>query len=94
MKSPSSRHYGASTYRRAGQALGTNGEIELLVPRFAVRGEAAVTHRVVAGDRLDLLAARYYGDPLQSWRIADANPTLDPLSLIEPGRVLNIPRAD
>jgi nucleoid-associated protein YgaU len=90
MTSRSSRHYGAPTYERSSQGV----EIELLEPRFAVRGGAAVMHRVVAGDRIDLLAARYYGDPLQSWRIADANPTLDPHALIVPGRVLVIPRTD
>lgn len=30
-------------------------------------------HTVVAGDRLDNLAARYLGDPELWWRIADAN---------------------
>ncbi len=32
---------------------------------------------VQAGDRLDLIANRAYGDPRQFWRIADANPTHD-----------------
>jgi hypothetical protein len=35
-------------------------------------------HRVADDDRLDLVAARYLGDPLASWRIADANSALDP----------------
>lgn len=41
-------------------------------------------HSVVQGDRLDLLAARYLGDPQLWWRIADANPAsdLDPDELI------------
>ena len=34
---------------------------------------------VVAGDRLDNLAARYLGDAQQSWRLADANRALDRL---------------
>lgn len=54
-----------------------------------------VEHLVVPGDRLDLLAERYYGDPLLAWRIADANVALDPAELVAtPGRVLRIPRPD
>jgi hypothetical protein len=33
----------------------------------------AVTHTVLAGDRLDLLAFKYYGDSTRWWQIADAN---------------------
>ena len=35
-------------------------------------------HRVTAGDRLDLIAARYLGEPTATWQIADANAALDP----------------
>jgi hypothetical protein len=48
-----------------------------LVPlpeRLATLGE----HEVVEGDRLDLVAARWYGDPELWWRIADANPAAHP----------------
>ena len=48
-------------------------------------------HVVVDGDRLDLLAARYLGDPEQFWRIADANRALRPDELTEKvGRRLRI----
>jgi nucleoid-associated protein YgaU len=59
-------------------------------------GETTVTeHLVVAGDRLDLLAQRYFGDPLLSWRIADANRAGDPSRLVEqPVRVLRITAPD
>lgn len=41
------------------------------------------THTVAAGDRLDQLAFVYYGQPLQYWRICDANPEfLSPLALL------------
>ncbi|MEU4217120.1 hypothetical protein [Actinoplanes sp. NPDC026623] len=41
------------------------------------------THTVAAGDRLDQLAWTYYNQPLQFWRICDANPQfLSPLALI------------
>jgi hypothetical protein len=51
-------------------------------------------HRVAADDRLDLLAARYLGDPGASWRICDANLALDPDALVGPdaeGAVVVIP---
>lgn len=35
-------------------------------------------HRVVAGDRPDLLAGRYLGDPTAWWRLADARGVRDP----------------
>jgi hypothetical protein len=44
------------------------------------------------GERLDLIAARTLGDPLQFWQICDANDTLDPFALTaETGRQLRIP---
>jgi hypothetical protein len=46
---------------------------------------AVANHRVDAADRLDLVAARYLGDPLAAWQIADANTALDPDELTEPG---------
>jgi hypothetical protein len=51
-------------------------------------------HVVVGLDRPDLLAARYFGDPLLYWRIADANAVIDPHELTDtPGRRLAIPLA-
>ena len=51
-------------------------------------------HRVAAGDRLDLVANRYLGDPTASWRVADANTALDPDELTGPdaeGSLIVIP---
>lgn len=90
MSNPSSRHQDAGTYtRRVGD---DEHPLTLYKPRFAPVPAAALSHRVEAGDRLDLLAYRYFGDPLQYWRIVDANPTIAPESLLEVGRVLSIPR--
>jgi hypothetical protein len=48
-------------------------------------------HVVVSGDRLDLVAARYLGDPELWWRVCDANPTQPPGPLTgEVGRRLRI----
>ena len=55
--------------------------------RFAVIGE----HVVSEGERLDLIAHQYLGDPEQFWRIADANGAVRPEELTEePGRRLRI----
>ena len=38
-------------------------------------------HLVVEGERLDVITARYIGDPEQFWRLCDANPVLHPEEL-------------
>ncbi|GAB7045624.1 LysM domain-containing protein [Catenuloplanes indicus] len=54
---------------------------------FAVVG----VHEVVDGDRADLLAHRYLGDPELWWRLADANGVVDPDELTStPGRRIRI----
>jgi nucleoid-associated protein YgaU len=76
---------------------GRTREVRHLRRRFPADPATVVPlarHRVVAGDRLDLLAARYYGDATASWRIAEANTALDPDALTGPdavGTVLVIP---
>ena len=48
-----------------------------------------IVHRVRRGDRIDLLAARYLGDPAH-WRlIAEENPGLD-VTALEPGTLVSI----
>jgi hypothetical protein len=51
-------------------------------------------HVVASSDRPDSLAAKYFGDPLLYWRIADANAVVDPNELTDVlGRRLDIPLA-
>jgi nucleoid-associated protein YgaU len=81
-----SRHADLATYRRDldGQ------EVEVFEPRLPVAPPVRARYTVRPGDRLDLLAARFLGDPHQYWRLADANPAaLDALE--EPGRDLDVP---
>ena len=48
-------------------------------------------HQVEEGDRLDNISARYLNDPLQFWRICDANVAMNPSELTaEIGRWLRI----
>ncbi|MFC8146364.1 hypothetical protein ACFUKV_32205 [Streptomyces paradoxus] len=65
-----------------------------LLPPLDEAGQDAAPHVVGAGERPDLLAQRYFGDPGQWWQIADANPVLDPRELTdEAGRVIAVPLA-
>jgi len=60
--------------------------------RFIPDTPARFNHTVTQSDRLDLLAYRYYRDPLKFWRIADANDELMAEELIaQPGRRILIP---
>ena len=62
------------------------------VPQSGAKNYATIAqHTVVSGDRLDLIAAKYLGDPIMFWLICDANGAIKPESLIEkPGTVINI----
>lgn len=49
-------------------------------------------YTVKSGDRLDLLAQKFYRSPRKWWLICDANPDLNyPDDLLKPGTVLRIP---
>jgi len=55
--------------------------------------EVAQLYQVREGDRLDLLAQKFYRNPRKWWLIADANPRfLSPDELLVPGEVIFIPR--
>lgn len=50
-----------------------------------------IEHAVKQGERLDIISARYTGDPTQFWRICDSNLTLKPDELTdEIGRSIKI----
>jgi nucleoid-associated protein YgaU len=65
--------------------------VSVLGIRFIGPTPAGYLHTVTAGDRLDLLAHRFYGDADRGWLIADANSELDPQDLLVPGRRIRIP---
>lgn len=57
-------------------------------------GPAVQGYLVSRGDRLDLIAFRFYRDPEQFWRICDGNTAMRPDDLVaELGRRLVIPLA-
>jgi hypothetical protein len=52
----------------------------------------ATHHSVRQGDRIDVLAAHYLGDPELHWRVADANNVADMLQLTStPGDRIAVP---
>ncbi len=60
--------------------------------RFIPEINAIQTHTVSQGDRPDLIAQKYYKDPLLFWRICDANKTMLPADLLkETGTTVLIP---
>lgn len=61
-------------------------ELREIPPRPSV-----FTATPIEGDRLDLMAARFYRDPLLFWRIADAASELDPFDIVSPGEPVSIP---
>lgn len=75
--------------------VGADGRIiSHLARRFVPPGNSMPqlsTVTVTQGDRLDLITARTLGDPLQFWRICDANDAVDPFDLTAvPGRSLRV----
>jgi nucleoid-associated protein YgaU len=70
-------------------------EITYLCRRFLPGLDQAKTftpYTVVNGDRLDIISARYLGDPELFWRICDANTAMHPDDLTSTaGKKLRIP---
>lgn len=88
-----SRYYNSATL----SYTAPNGQvITYLAQRFVPQPGApnfstVATHTVKGGDRLDLIAAKYLGDPLMAWLICDANGAIQPEDLVAtPGTTLNI----
>ena len=73
---------------------GLQRQIKFVKRRFipATTGAATlVEHTVTQGERLDNITAQYLGDPVQFWRICDANFVLRPTDLTDTiGNVINI----
>jgi hypothetical protein len=71
---------------------GTGGsrEVRYLRRRFPPQPSSLrllAEHMVAQGDRLDLVAAMYFGDPTQFWRITDANVCVHPDDLLSEDRI-------
>lgn len=88
-----SRYYNSATLQyTAASGQVTTYLARRFVPQPGAPNYATVAqHTVKKGDRLDLLAAKYLGDPLIFWLICDANGAIQPNQLVStPGTVLSI----
>ena len=88
---PNSRYHGIETKTMETTMV---GKIVYVKRRIIEAPESLALlqiHSVVQGDRLDLLAHQYLGDPEQFWRLCDANGATRPRALMETvGRKLRI----
>jgi nucleoid-associated protein YgaU len=95
---PNSRYYGTGTLTYTAPGASGNGQqsVTYLARRFVPQPGApnfstVAQHTVKQGDRLDLIAAKYLGDPLIFWLICDANGVIRPDDLVKtPGTAINI----
>ena len=89
MFDPDSRYAKAPIHRRVDDQ---DREVAFVLRRIIPdTGREVARMRVQDGDRRDLMAARAYDAPAESWRIMDANPDPEPLRLADrPGRRLSI----
>jgi len=89
---PNSRYYGNGVE----QITLPNGVVVAYLSRRIIPPPSIYpqtqNYSVVVGDRLDNLAARYVGDPILFWMIADANSAFNPDDLTAtPGKTILIP---
>lgn len=78
---PSSRYYNTETTKLE---TPDGREITYLKRRFLPHPEnlsLLQEHVVTQGDRLDIITVAYFGDPLQFWKIGDANQSMNPADL-------------
>ncbi|MCI0435107.1 MAG: LysM domain-containing protein [Gemmatimonadetes bacterium] len=94
MIDPGSRYHGIPTAEHTSRTAAGERTIRYLQRRFLPHPGHLITmleHRVSHGDRLDNLSARYLGDALGWWRMADANLEMQPEVLTdEAGRRIRI----
>jgi nucleoid-associated protein YgaU len=65
---------------------------KVIMPTEPVASTFAYVSHIYAGtETIDNLAATYFGDPTQWWRIANVNPEIMDWTNIVPGTTLRIP---
>lgn len=88
--------FDGSRYQRTPDAAFADGRgrtVQVKRTREPLATQQALVYTVREGDRLDLLAQRFFHDPRKWWLIADANPDVLTLEeLLQPGRALRIPK--
>jgi hypothetical protein len=87
---PASRYYGIDIATREKGGIVVAYIRRRFLPRTD-RFQLLREHVVTEGERVDNIAARYFGDPTVFWRLCDANDAMRPAALTEvPGRRLRI----
>jgi hypothetical protein len=89
---PSSRYYGLGVEQiTLANGLTVSYLSRRIIPQMSIYTQTQ-NYSVVAGDRVDNLAARFIGDPILFWMIVEANGVEDADSLTAvPGRTILIP---
>jgi len=87
-----------SRYERVGEYMaqdvrGNRNRVKRM-RRIPQQPKKALTYIVKEGDRLDLLAYTYYGDPTKFWLICDANQAMFSPDLLVPGKRIIIPQQE
>jgi hypothetical protein len=87
MITPTSRYANLDTGTVAVNVDGEPRQVRYLRRRFIPPPAGMITlvqHTIQQGDRVDNLSAFYFTDPLQFWRICDANNVLHPDEVLSP----------
>lgn len=76
------------------EVRGPDGQVRrALAIRIIIPPPGALAQTVNEGERLDTLAARFYGEATRYWLLLDANPdALNPFEVLSPGRVIQVPK--
>lgn len=90
MIGPNSRYATASIITTVGPNDDTRQEMKVPFPRSKI--VTYTYHRVVDGQRIDVIANEYYGDGRLWWVIADANPEVFDWLDLEAGQIIRVPR--
>jgi hypothetical protein len=85
-----------STSRYSQSTLATliyeNKDVSVIVPsQQTAYSFNFIWYQVTSLDRLDDLAYRFFLDPTQWWRIADANPEIMNWSVLPVGTIIRVP---
>jgi hypothetical protein len=87
---PNSRYHGLGTRTWTGPDGRARVYVERRFLPQPLELDLLVEHAVGGDERLDHIAYRYLGDPELFWRVCDANATLRPDDLEQPGRRLRV----
>ncbi|HMY57691.1 MAG TPA: hypothetical protein PKI49_00540 [Pseudomonadota bacterium] len=89
MLDPNSRYYNIETAQLEQGGRSVRYLTRRMLPALAAQ-TTLEEYQAAGSERLDLLASMGYGDPLQAYRLIDANPVLHPSELLVARRRIRI----